>query len=83
MDRACGYFGSNDEEVQAFTVSDGITVRPPARPVDMAATGDARNGGYPGGVIVIGGQSPNGAHMVTFIDPSQVTMEPFGYSPAE
>lgn len=84
VDDLGGYSLSNqDEEVQAFTVSDGITVRPPARPVDMAATGDARNGGYPGGVIVIGGQSANGAHMVTFIDPSQVTMEPFGYSPAE
>jgi len=70
-------------EVQTFTVSDGITVRPPARPVDMAATGDARNGGYPGGVIVVGGETANGAHMVTFIDPSQVTMEPFGYSPTE
>ncbi len=84
VDELGGYSLSNEAgEVQAFTVSDGITVRPPARPVDMAATGDARNGGYPGGVIVIGGQSANGAHMVTFIDPSRVTMEPFGYSPSE
>lgn len=84
IDDLGGYSLSNqDGAVQAFTVSDGITVRPPARPVDMAATGDARNGGYPGGVIVIGGQSANGAHMVTFIDPSRVTMEPFGYAPSE
>ncbi len=74
---------TEDGAVQSFTVSDGITVRAPARPVDMAGTGDARNGGYPGGVIVVGGESAGGAHMVTFVDPSRVTLEPFGYSPNE
>ena len=44
--------------------------------------GDARGGGYPGGVIVVGGER-GGAHMVTYIDPSKVTLEPFGYSPTE
>lgn len=84
LDDAGGYsLATESGDAQAFTVSDGITVRPPAIPVDMAGTGDARNGGYPGGVIVIGGQSANGAHMVTFIDPSKVTLEPFGYSPSQ
>ena len=68
------------EEVVEFEVLDGITVRPPQVPTDMAGTGDARGGGYPGGVIVISGQASTGAHTVTYIDPSKVTLEPFGYS---
>jgi hypothetical protein len=68
------------DEVVEFQVLDGITVRPPQVPTDMAGTGDARGGGYPGGVIVISGQASTGAHTVTFIDPSKVTLEPFGYS---
>ncbi len=71
---------TGNDEVEAFQVLDGITVRPPARPVDMAGTGDARGGGYPGGVIVIAGTASTGAHTVTYIDPSKVTLEPFGYS---
>ena len=82
LDDLGGYsLTTGDGAVQTFSVSDGITVRPPSLPVDMAGTGDARGGGYPGGVIVVGGQSANGAHMVTFIDPSKVTLEPFGYVP--
>ncbi|MEO1662422.1 MAG: hypothetical protein AAFR51_15645 [Pseudomonadota bacterium] len=65
-----------------FQVLDGLSVRPPALPVDMAGTGDARSGGYPGGVIVVAGQASTGAHTVTYIDPSKVTLEPFGYSAA-
>ena len=68
------------DEVVEFEVLDGITVRPPQVPTDMAGTGDARGGGYPGGVIVISGQASTGAHTVTYIDPSKVTLEPFGYS---
>ncbi|MCR9270468.1 MAG: hypothetical protein NXH72_10810 [Hyphomonadaceae bacterium] len=71
---------TGDNEVTSFEVLDGITVRPPARPVDMAGTGDARGGGYPGGVIVIAGLASTGAETVTYIDPSRVTLEPFGYS---
>ncbi|MEL6415306.1 MAG: hypothetical protein AAFQ15_10260 [Pseudomonadota bacterium] len=67
-------------EVVEFEVLDGITVRPPQVPTDMAGTGDARGGGYPGGVIVVSGQASTGAHTVTYIDPSKVTLEPFGYS---
>ena len=68
------------DEVVEFEVLDGITVRPPQVPTDMAGTGDARGGGYPGGVIVISGQASTDAHTVTYIDPSKVTLEPFGYS---
>jgi hypothetical protein len=71
---------TGDGDTVPFAVLDGITVRPPERPVDMAGTGDARGGGYPGGVIVIGGQASTGAHTVTYIDPGKVTLEPFGFS---
>ncbi len=84
LDDLGGYSLSNDSgDVYNFTVSDGISVRPPAQPVTMAATGDARGGGYPGGLIVIGGENESGAHTVTYIDPSKVTQEPFGYAPSE
>ncbi|GAB5455277.1 MAG: hypothetical protein Hens2KO_15060 [Henriciella sp.] len=69
------------DEVIGFEVLDGITVRPPQIPTAMAGTGDARGGGYPGGVIVVSGLASTGAHTVTYIDPSKVTLEPFGYSP--
>ena len=62
-----------------FQVLDGITVRPPSLPIDMAGTGDARGGGYPGGVLVVAG-TRDGVHTVTYIDPSKVTLQPFGYS---
>ena len=84
LDDLGGYSLSNDAgDVYPFTVRDGISVRPPARPVTMAGTGDARGGGYPGGLIVIGGENASGAHTVTYIDPSKVTREPFGYAPNE
>ena len=67
-------------EVTEFEVLDGITVRPPPRPADMAGTGDARGGGYPGGVIVVAGETRSGVHTVTYIDPGKVTLEPFGFS---
>lgn len=66
-----------------FQVLDGISVRPPPLPVDLAGTGDARSGGYPGGVLVIAGETRDGVHTVTYIDPSKVTLQPFGYSASE
>lgn len=71
---------TTDGEPVDFQVLDGITVRPPQIPVAMAGTGDARGGGYPGGVLVIGGETRDGVHTVTYIDPSTVTLTPFGYS---
>ena len=83
LDSAGGYTLSNaGGEQTSFIVRDGITVQPPAFPVDMAGTGDARGGGYPGGLLVVGGETPRGDHSVTFIDPSEVTLQPFGYSPS-
>jgi hypothetical protein len=72
---------TSEGEAVDFQVLDGISVRPPPRPVDMAGTGDARSGGYPGGVLVIAGETRDGVHTVTYIDPSKVTLDPLGYSP--
>ncbi|MEM7640845.1 MAG: hypothetical protein AAF269_17460 [Pseudomonadota bacterium] len=71
---------TSDGEPVDFQVLDGISVRPPEFPVAMAGTGDARSGGYPGGVLVVGGETRDGVHTVTYIDPSKVTLTPFGYS---
>ena len=42
----------------------------------LAATGDARGGGYPGGVIIVGGTVSGDDHRVVMIDPSRITMSP-------
>ena len=64
--------GSN-EPVQ-YEITDGITIVAPDQPDAIAATGDARGGGYPGGVIVIGGSVGTDDHRAVLIDPSRVTM---------
>ena len=71
---------SDGEASQSLSIRNGITVDMPLLPVDMAGTGDTRSGGYPGGVLVVAGQAPNGDHGLVFIDPSQVTLSPFGFS---
>ena len=65
-----------DNEPATYDVVDGITVRVPQAPTAMAATGDARGGGYPGGVVVIGGSLSADDHRAVLIDPSRVTMTP-------
>lgn len=65
---------------ETMTIRNGITVEMPLLPVDLAGTGDTRGGGYPGGVLVVAGEAPNGDHGLVFIDPSKVTLSPFGFS---
>jgi len=59
-----------------YEVIDGITVVVPDQPKAIAATGDARGGGYPGGIIVLGGDIEPGDHRVVMVDPSKVTLTP-------
>ena len=59
-----------------YEVIDGITVVVPDQPKAIAATGDARGGGYPGGIIVLGGDIERGDHRVVMVDPSKVTLTP-------
>lgn len=66
--------GENDPA--RYEVIEGITIKVPSAPTAMAATGDARGGGYPGGIIVLGGAVGPGENRAVLIDPSRVTMTP-------
>lgn len=58
-----------------ITVRDGITITAPARPTAMTALATLPAGGYPGGVVVIAGETRDGNHQAVFVDPSQITLE--------
>ena len=55
-------------------VRDGITVIAPDSPDAMTAHGTMMNGGYPGGVIVIAGETAPDQHQAVFVDPSAITL---------
>ena len=55
-------------------VRDGITVIAPDQPDAMAAMGSTLSGGYPGGVIVLAGETAPGQHQAVFVDPSALTL---------
>ena len=56
-------------------VKDGITVVAPDTPDAMAAMGTMMSGGYPGGLIVIAGETKPGEYHAVFVDPSPLTLE--------
>jgi hypothetical protein len=56
-------------------VQDGITVTAPSMPDAMAAMGTMMSGGYPGGLIVIAGETKPGEYNAVFVDPSPLTLE--------
>ena len=58
------------------SVRDGITIEAPRNPTAITALGTLPAGGYPGGVIVVAGETSAGEHQVVFIDPSEITLEP-------
>ncbi|WP_143435258.1 hypothetical protein [Henriciella aquimarina] len=64
-----------------YDILDGITVIAPEAPTAVAATGDARGGGYPGGVIVLGGDIAPNDHRVVMVDPSKITLTPISVPP--
>ena len=53
---------------------DGISVTAPAEPVALAALGEPRDGGYPGGLIVIAGETAPDEHKIVFVDPGVLTL---------
>lgn len=57
-------------------VRDGITVKAPAQPSAMAALSSVQFGGYPNGVVVLGGDV-DGESVITFIEPGPL----FGIDP--
>lgn len=64
-------------ENSAVTVREGITVRVPGEIKSIAGTGDARGGGYPGGLIVLGGAISSTEHRAVLVDPSDLTLTAF------
>jgi hypothetical protein len=57
-------------------VRDGITIEAPRNPTAITALGTLPAGGFPGGVVVVAGETATGEHQVVFIDPSEITLEP-------
>jgi len=56
-------------------VRDGITITAPDMPTAVTAHGTLPAGGYPGGVVVIAGETSEGTHQVVFVDPSAITLQ--------
>jgi len=59
---------ANKTSDRTLSIRDGISVRVPEPIIAMAALWDVQSGGYPNGVIVIGGQA-DGASKLVFIEP--------------
>lgn len=59
----------------AISVRDGITIEAPRNPTALSAHGTLPAGGFPGGVVVVAGETSSGSHQVVFIDPSAITLE--------
>ena len=62
-----------DGEEQTFDITPGITVRVPDMFTSLAATGDPRGGGYPDGLIILGGTIGNSDHRAILVDPKRIT----------
>ncbi len=78
LDTSGGFTVTTADETNApLVIRDGISVTMPVLPIDMAGTGDTRGGGYPGGVVVVAGEIPDGSHRLVFIDPSALTLSAF------
>jgi hypothetical protein len=58
-----------------IAVRDGITITAPESPTAVTAHGTLPAGGYPGGVVVIAGETTDGTHQVVFVDPSAITLQ--------
>lgn len=58
-----------------IAVRDGITITAPDSPTAVTAHGTLPAGGYPGGVVVIAGETSDGTHQVVFVDPSVITLQ--------
>lgn len=66
-------YGLTNTEI---SVRDGITIDAPRNPTALSAHGTLPAGGFPGGVVVVAGETAGGEHQVVFIDPSSITLEP-------
>jgi len=63
----------SDSGLTRLLVSDGISVKMPDTPTSVAALGRALEGGYGGGLIVVGGKTPSGQDQAVFIATDKLT----------
>ncbi|MEM1086316.1 MAG: hypothetical protein AAGH90_01190 [Pseudomonadota bacterium] len=78
LDRAGGLTVIGEDGTNTdVTVRDGLSVRVPNQIKGFAGTGDARAGGYPGGLIVLGGAISTTEHRAVLVDPSALTLSEF------
>ncbi|MEM7491777.1 MAG: hypothetical protein AAF296_00230 [Pseudomonadota bacterium] len=68
--------GEDDPDTDMVVV-DGLSVRAPNQITSFAGTGDARSGGYPGGLIVLVGAISTSEHRAVLVDPSDLTLSAF------
>ena len=61
---------------ETLTIREGMSVKLPDVPTAMTGTGDARGGGYTGGLVVVAGEIESGDHRAVLIDPSAITLLP-------
>lgn len=61
-----------------IAIRDGITIHAPRNPTALTALGTLPAGGFPGGVVIVAGETASGENQVVFIDPSQITLERAG-----
>lgn len=68
------FVAENGRAASIYTVRDGITVKAPTSPTALAALGRPLSGGYPGGVIVLAGETDPGVHQAVFVDAAGLTL---------
>lgn len=59
----------------SISLRDGITITAPDIPTALTAQGTLPAGGFPGGVVVVAGETDDGSHQVVFVDPSAITLQ--------
>lgn len=69
------YVAANGGPAEAHSLSDGITVPAPARPVAISALGQPLAGGYPGGVLAVAGETGPGVHQIVLVDTAGLTLD--------
>ncbi len=64
---------AGDGAAMTLGLREGLSVRVPVRPVAIAALGSPFGGGYPGGLVVVAGETGENVHQVAFVDAAALT----------
>jgi len=66
-----------DGDHEPITIKPGLSIKVPAQSLDISGTGDARTGGYPGGLMVLIGEIEADTYRAVLVDPSPITLSTF------